>query len=340
MEKKLIEKTTALLSKPQKIVIVAHQNPDGDAIGSSLGLYLFLKSNPNHKVSIIMPNDFPDFLKWMPAVEDILIFEKNKTEVSLLIHDASLLFTLDFNTFSRTNDMESVLSSADADFIMIDHHQSPDNYALVTYSDTKMSSTSEMVYHFIRAIDKNFKFTKEIATNLYTGIMTDTGSFRYPSTTAVTHRVLADLIDSGAPNSFIHESVFDINTPERMKLLGVALNNLKILPEYKTAYITLSQDELDKHDFKKGDTEGFVNYALSVKNIIFAAMFIESKQEERIKISFRSKGNFHVNEFSANHFNGGGHLNAAGGRSTDSLEDTVFKFIQLLNRYKTQLNES
>lgn len=340
MEKLLIEKTTSLLKKPQKIVIVAHQNPDGDAIGSSLGLYLFLKSNPTHKVSIIMPNDFPDFLKWMPAVENILIFEKNKSEASELIHEATLIFTLDFNSFSRTKEMQNILETARADFIMIDHHQSPDDYALIAFSDTQMSSTSEMVYHFICAVDENFKITKEIATNLYTGIMTDTGSFRYPSTTAVTHRVLADLIDSGAPNSYIHEKVFDINTPERMKLLGVALNNLRILPHYKTAYITLSQEELDAHNFKKGDTEGFVNYALTVKDIVFAAMFIEDKQEKIIKISFRSKGNFFVNEFSQNHFHGGGHINAAGGRSYDSLDETVTHFLQLLSRYKTALNES
>ena len=227
-----------------------------------------------------------------------------------------------------------------ADFILIDHHQEPDDYALVTYSDVGMSSTSEMVYHFIEFIGGLNLLNKEIATQLYVGIMTDTGSFRFPATTAATHRVIAHLIESGAPNSIIHQNIYDTNSPDRLKLLGVALNNMVMLPEYKTAYITMSQEELNNNNFKKGDTEGFVNYALSMKGVIFAMIFIENKKEKIIKISLRSKGSFSVNDFSRKYFNGGGHTNAAGGKSLKTLSKTVEEFISILPRSKKELNEA
>jgi phosphoesterase RecJ-like protein len=203
-----------------------------------------------------------------------------------------------------------------------------------------MCSTSEMVFHFMEALDSIELLNKEIATQLYVGIMTDTGSFRFPATTATTHRVIANLIEAGANNSTIHQNVYDTNSPDRLKLLGTALNNMVMLPEFRTAYITISQDELNENNFKKGDTEGFVNYALSMSGVIFAIIFIENKKEDIIKISLRSKGDFSVNEFSRNHYNGGGHTNAAGGRSLKSLTDTIEEFISILPRYKKELNES
>lgn len=285
-----------------------------------------------------MPNDFPDFLKWLPGCEDLVIFEKDTTVVTQILKDAAIIFTLDFNALDRVGEMELILKNSRADFIMIDHHQQPQDYAVATYSDPSMSSTAEMVYHFIVGLGGQNNISPAIATNLYAGIMTDTGSFRFPATSSTTHRVIAHLMDCGANHSAIHEQIYDTNSPERMKLLGVALDHLVILPELRTAYMVLSQKELDAHHFKKGDTEGFVNYPLSILGVIFSAIFIENKQEGITKISFRSKGSFSVNEFARKHFNGGGHINAAGGRSDKSLEETVKEFISILPHYKNALN--
>ena len=327
------------LSNKSNIVIVGHKNPDGDAIGSCLGLANFLKQL-EHQVTVVMPNDFPEFLKWIPETQTIINYEQHRDNVKNCLSEANLIFTLDFNALNRTGDLAQELMTTKADFILIDHHQEPDDYALVTYSDVGMSSTSEMVYHFIEFIGALNLLNKEIATQLYVGIMTDTGSFRFPATTAATHRVIAHLIEAGAPNSIIHQNVYDTNSPDRLKLLGVALKNMVMLPEYKTAYITMSQEELNNNNFKKGDTEGFVNYALSMKGVIFAMIFIENKKEKIIKISLRSKGSFSVNDFSRKYFNGGGHTNAAGGKSSKTLSKTVEEFISILHGYKKELNEA
>lgn len=329
-----------LLATPRHVAIVGHKNPDGDAVGSCLGLSLFL-NDLGHSTTVIMPNDFPDFLKWLPDVEAILIHEKEVRKSTLALQKADLIFTLDFNSLDRVGgELQSVLESATAKFVMIDHHQQPADYAVATFSDVKMSSTSEMVFHFMEALGKAAELSKEIAINLYTGIMTDTGSFRFSATSPTTHRVAARLIEAGAAPAIINQNVYDTNSPERMKLLGVALNNLVILPELRTAYITLTQKELDDHNFKKGDTEGFVNYALSVKNVVFAVIFIENKQENIVKISFRSKGDFSVNDFARNHYSGGGHINAAGGKSSQDLNKTVNEFISILPRYKNKLTDA
>ena len=331
-----IKDLKSLLASPKKIVIVPHKNPDGDAIGSTVALYNFLKSK-QHDAVVIAPNDYPEFLKWVPGQEDVLIFEKNTEKATQLISDAEVIFTLDFNHFSRTGMMEEVLAKTETTYVMIDHHQQPDDYAKFTYSDVSCSSTCEMVYNFIEMLDETDKISPEIASALYLGIMTDTGSFRFSSTTSKTHRVIANLIDKGAKNANIHQDTFDNSSYERMQLLGVALNNMKVFSEYKTAYITLSQEELDKHNFKKGDTEGFVNYSLGIKGIIFAAIFIENKADKIIKISLRSKGDFDVNQFARKHFEGGGHINAAGGKSDLNLKETTQKFEQLLADYGNEL---
>jgi len=336
MKKQEIADIKSLLSTPKKIVIVPHKNPDGDAIGSTLGLYFYLLKY-QHEAQVIAPNDYPDFLKWMPNEDSVLKYDTQKEESDKLINQADIIFTLDFNALNRTGDMETVLASTESIKIMIDHHQQPEDYALYTYSDVSMSSTCEMVYNFIDMLGDINKVDANIATCLYTGIMTDTGSFRYPSTTATTHKVIADLIEKGAQNAQIHNAIYDTNSYSRLQLLGCALSNLKVLPEYRTAYITLSQQELNDFQYKKGDTEGFVNYALSLHNIIFAAIFIEDQQQNIIKISLRSKGDFSVNEFSRAHFSGGGHTNAAGGRSESSLEVTIENFISILPSYKNIL---
>ena len=340
MNKDTTEAVQKLLASPQKVVIVGHKNPDGDAVGSCLGLSFFLKSL-GHNATVVMPNDFPDFLKWLPGCEEIIIYEKEVQNTNEIFENAGLIFTLDFNSLDRVGgELQVVLEKTTAKFVMIDHHQQPADYAVATYSDVKMSSTSEMVYHFMDALGQTEKLSKEIAVNLYTGIMTDTGSFRFSSTSPTTHRVAAKLIEAGAESAIINQNVYDTNSPERMKLLGVALNNLVILPEMHTAYITLTQKELDDHNFKKGDTEGFVNYALSVKGVVFAVIFIENKQENLVKISFRSKGNFSVNDFARNYYSGGGHINAAGGKSSQDLNKTISEFISILPRYKNELTDA
>lgn len=338
MNKDDIVSIKSLLDTPKAIVIVPHKNPDGDAIGSSLGLYHYLKEK-GHNVQVIAPNDYPDFLKWMPDESLILKYDSQKEEADQLIKNAELIFTLDFNSLSRIGSMQDVVAASNGLKIMIDHHQQPDDYASFTYSDVSMSSTCEMVYNFIEMLGNNNNINSNIATCLYTGIMTDTGSFRFASTTSSTHNIIGRLIEKGANNSEIHNNIYDTNSYERLQLLGRALSNLKVIPEFRTAYITLSQEELNTFKFKKGDTEGFVNYGLSLKGIIFAAIFIENHQENIIKISLRSKGDFSVNELSRSHFEGGGHTNAAGGKSDLNMNDTIDKFISILPEYKQDLKK-
>lgn len=326
-----------LLSVPQKIVIVPHKNPDGDAIGSTLGLWHYL-TNSGHEAVIISPNDYPKFLKWMPGNEHILNFEKENSQAKKAIKNASVVFTLDFNHLGRIGQMQSALEEQKVVFVMIDHHQAPSDYAEIMYSDVLMSSTCEMVYNFIEFLGDKNKVTSEIANCLYTGIMTDTGSFKFKSTTGRTHQVVADLIEKGAENTKIHNHIYDTNSPSRLHLLGCALKNMVILTAYRTAFITLSQDELDTFKYQKGDTEGFVNYGLTLENICFAVIFIENREEGIIKISFRSEGDFSVNEFARSHFEGGGHNNAAGGKSDHSLQETATHFVSLLEQYKDKLN--
>ena len=330
MNTEAFEGVQALLSSPKKIAIIPHKNPDGDAMGSTLGLshYLTLKG---HTTTVITPNDFPDFLAWLPGSEMVKVFEKERETVTTILQEADVVFTLDFNHFGRTgNQMEEVLRKLDTDFIMIDHHQNPDTYARYTFSDTSYGSTCEMVYHFIVGLgDKNL-LNIDIASCLYTGIVTDSGSFRYPSTTGTTHRIVAEFIDLGIDNSTIHSNLFDNHSHNRIQILARALHNMKVLPLYGTSYTYLSQEELSSLNHSKGDTEGIVNYGLSMKDIMFTAFFTENKEEGIIKISFRSKGDFDVNRYAREHFNGGGHINAAGGRSTDTLEGTIQKFIATL----------
>ncbi|WP_309641586.1 bifunctional oligoribonuclease/PAP phosphatase NrnA [Flavobacterium sp.] len=333
MKKEDIEAIVALLSTPKKIAIIPHRSPDGDAMGSTLALYHFLLKC-NHQPIVIAPNEFPDFLAWMPGSEHVLIYENDRVNTTKILQESEVIFTLDFNALHRTGEMEKVLSQLTAPFIMIDHHQSPDHYALYTYSDTQFGSTCEMIYNFISFLDKKDFIDKTIATCIYTGILTDSGSFRFPKTTGATHRIVADLIDLGVNNSEIPALLFDNNSYHSLQLLGRALQNMVVYPEYKTAFISLSQKELDEFHYVKGDTEGIVNYGLSIKGIDFAAIFIEHRDENIIKISFRSQGDFDVNQLAREHFSGGGHINAAGGKSTLSLEATVAKFKQIITQIK------
>ena len=336
---KEFEALKSFLATSKKIVIVGHRNPDGDAMGATLALKHYLDKK-GHKCNVVVPNEYPDFLHWLPGSETTYRFDWQNKQSKRAINNSDIIFLLDFNALHRVgSDMQNTLEKYENDFAMIDHHQQPDDVKYM-YSDTEICSTCQMVYQFIEMNNDLELIDANIATCLYTGIMTDTGSFRFRSTTSATHRIIADLIDKGAENDRIHNNVYDANSYNRLLLLGQALSNLQILPSYKTAYITLTDAEKKRFDFQKGDTEGVVNYALSLKGIIFAAIFIEDKEQGIIKISFRSKGKFSVNQFSRNHFEGGGHDNAAGGKSDLPMAETVTKFTNLVSKYQQELETS
>lgn len=335
LSSKEIEQVKELLKEKKKIVITTHFNPDGDAMGSSLGLYHFLKSK-KHSVTVITPNSWPSFLNWMPGTEHCIAGDNHLKKASRLIEEADIIFSLDYNALKRTNDLAEFIGNVNCVKIMIDHHMQPETFATYTYSDVAASSTCEMIYAFIHALDDKLTLGQECAECLYTGIMTDTGSFKFNSTTATTHRVVANLIEQGARNTYIHHKLFDTNTYERMRLLGYCLSEkMTMLNDYHTAFIALTAQDLESFHYKKGDTEGIVNFALSISEINFSAIFIE--RDDEIKISFRSKGSFDVNTFARTHFEGGGHHNAAGGKGADTMDETIMKFIQILPQYKQAL---
>jgi len=328
-----------LLQTSKNIVITTHRNPDGDAIGSSLGLYNYLIQK-KHKVSVIVPNNFPNFLRWMPGENTVLVFEKQTDEAKKLIQEADVIFCLDFNVLHRIELMGEEVASSKAFKITIDHHPQPEYFADVTYSDVKSSSTCEMIFQFIEMLGDADLVNKECGECLYTGIVTDTGSFKFDSTSPNTHRVAARLIEAGVRNSTIHSYIYDTNSLDRMRLLGYCLSEkLQVVEPFNTGYISLSWEDQKKFNYKTGDTEGIVNYALSIKGVKLAALFIERENKE-IKISFRSKGGFSVNQFSRSHFQGGGHVNAAGGMSELPLDETINKFIGLLAYYKDELQNT
>ena len=335
MENNFLSAFKRIISIQKKIVIIPHRNPDGDALGSALALKHFLEAK-KHKVNIVSPNDYPTFLKWLPGESDIIKFSKKPSIARDKINNAELIFGVDFNSLSRIQDLSEIVKKTNVDKIMIDHHESPEFFANLNYSDPSMSSTCEMVYNIINASDSKL-LDKKIACCLYTGIMTDTGSFRYPSTTSKTHQVVSHLLSLGANSSEIHQKIFDSSSMSRIKLLGISLSNLVKIPDLPVVYITLSKEELVLCDFKKGDTEGFVNYGLSLKGVNFSCMMIENENEGKIKMSFRSQGNFSVDNFARNYFNGGGHLNAAGGVSTESLDKTIIRFKNALKNHIPEL---
>lgn len=334
-----IEKIKKLLSSPRKCLIVVHKSPDGDAVGSSTALYGYLKTL-GHNCNILLPDTHPEYLHWIPNQDHCYIFDQNPRLYSSLVLESEVIFTLDFNDLSRTGTaLEELLKQqvGKKTFVMIDHHQQPSNYADIIYSDSSMCSTCQMVYHFIEALDGLSSIDDKIATSIYTGIMTDTGSFRYRNTSATTHRVIAQLIDKGVDNTRIHEQISDCNSLSRLKLKGIALDNLNVLEELNTAIISLSQKELDDCNFQKGDTDGFVNIGLSIKGIELAIICIEDRDKGIIKMSFRSKGKFSVNDFARKYFEGGGHTNAAGGVSNSSLQQTISTLNHILPNYQNAL---
>ncbi len=333
-----IEQFFPLLKQPFKAVITCHQKPDGDAMGSSLALYHFL-NQLGHEVTVISPTNWAQFLDWMPGTDKVVDFEQNREASTQLVNDADYVFCLDFNILHRTKHLEPVIAASKSIKILIDHHQQPDTPSFgYGISDVKMSSTCEMIYDFIVQSGHSNLINIDIATCLYTGLMTDTGSFRFPSTTASVHKIVAHLKEIGLQHSKIHENIYDQGSEARLKFMGNAfLNRMQVFPEYHTAIMAIPKTDIYKFDLKTGDTEGLVNYLLSIQGVKLAAIVID-REEER-KWSFRSKGIFDVNIFARTHFEGGGHANAAGGRSSKSVEETANDFINLLPDYKTQLTQ-
>lgn len=320
-----ISEIKKLLNPDHKIVIITHYNPDGDAIGSSLGLKHFLKQK-GLEADVIVPNDFPKFLKWMPEAKKITIAEYKRKQAGELIYYADVIFILDFNASHRSGNLVGPwIEKAKAKKILIDHHQQPENFDFV-YSDTAIPATSQMVYHFAEALGEENLINQDIAECLYTGIMTDTGGFRFRSTSATTHRIIANLIEKGADPAMITSNTWDTNTVSRLHLLSLILSRIEVVKDGKVAVLWLKRDELKEFGFQKGDTEGFVNYGLSIMGTQVSAFFMEDLYEDFIKISFRSKEDVDVNQFSRKYFNGGGHINAAGGKYFKTIEDTIVDF--------------
>lgn len=325
------------LIQPKKVVITTHQKPDGDAMGSSLGLYHFLVQF-GHEVTVVSPTNWADFLDWMPCTKKVLDYERQTIAANAAIDTADWIFCLDFNTLSRTKKMEEKLNTTKAERLLLDHHQEPqvEKFAYGN-SDTGKSSTCEMVYDFIIASGHSDKINIPVAECLYAGVMTDTGSFRFPSTTASVHAMVAHLKERGLEHSKIHENLFDNYLENRFRFIGnVLMNRMEVFYEYNTALILIPQQDLIKYNVITGDTEGLVNYPLSIKGIKLAAIIID-RGEER-KSSFRSKDGFDVNTFARKYFNGGGHFNAAGGQNKESLDEVAAKFITAMKENKDQLS--
>ena len=325
-----LKSVTKLFSEKRNIIFIPHSSPDADALGSCMALYHFF--NQENEVNIISPNEYTEILNFLPGSENILNYETDKEKCESIFNKGNVIFTLDFNSLSRARNLSSLISKSSATTIMIDHHENPDNYADITISNSKMSSTCEMVYDFICSIDKS-KIDNKIATCIYTGIVADTGSFRFPSTTSKTLKVGSELINYGVNVTEIFEKLHNNFQFKRLKLLGSAINNFKKIEGLPVVYTSITDNDQKVNDFKKGDSEGFVNFGLSVADILCSVLFIEKKDEGLIKISFRSKGDFKVNIFASKYFNGGGHEHASGGISKLSLQETEKKFISDIKKY-------
>ncbi|MBL6446839.1 bifunctional oligoribonuclease/PAP phosphatase NrnA [Fulvivirga sp. 29W222] len=332
-----LEAFKTVISSPKKVVITTHHKPDADALGSSLGLAGYLKKK-GHEVSVITPTDYADFLTWMNGNGEVIIFNQGNEEKSeRLIKEADMVFCLDFSSLNRINELGEMVRESKSIKVLIDHHLEPEEFADFVYWSTQAAATAELVYDLICDLGDRQLIDKHISESLYAGIMTDTGSFKHPNTTKNVFNVCAQLVELGADTAKVSKLVYDTNSLDKVKFLGYALNEkLKVLDGFNTAYFAISADELKRFNSKTGDTEGLVNYALSIEGIKFAAVIID--RTEAVKMSFRSIGDFSVNEFARKHFEGGGHKNASGGKSDLSFEETVKKFENVLNEYKDELS--
>ncbi|MEX2234727.1 MAG: bifunctional oligoribonuclease/PAP phosphatase NrnA [Cyclobacteriaceae bacterium] len=324
------------LTVPRKVLIVTHFKPDADALGSSLGLAGYLKKS-GHIVAVMTPSDYPDFLTWMPGNSDVVIFNKDKTkDFERQINQSELIFCLDFSSLKRINELGELVAKSSAKKVLIDHHLEPEDFADFVQWDATAASTAELIYALIHELNDTDKVDADIANCLYAGLMTDTGGFRHSNTTKKVFETAAALVEHGADPAMVSKLIYDTNTLERMRLMGFVLNEkLHVIPEYRTAYIALRIEDLKKYSSQTGDTEGLVNFGLSVKGVRLAVLISERK--ENIKLSLRSLGDFSVNDFARKHFDGGGHKNAAGGQTNLSFDETLKKFLDLLPAYKNEL---
>ncbi len=327
-----IESVKSLIFNSKRIVITTHYKPDGDALGSSLGLWAYLKSLNIH-ADIVLASEFPNFLKWMYGSDETIDFSKTPQEAVELINQADLLFCLDYNDPSRTEGMSDLLVNSAAKKIMIDHHLAPKDFCDYTFSFPSIGSTCELIVHFIEALEGLSLITMDSAACLYAGIMTDTGSFRFSSVTAETHRVVGILLNTGMRNDIVHEAIYDTSSEDRLRFLGhILLNNMFVLNEHKAVYFQCTKEDMKRFKHQSGDLEGIVNYGLSIEGIKMAVLF--SERDGIIKISFRSKGDYSVKDLAEKHFEGGGHKNAAGGKSHLSLDETILKFKKILSEFQ------
>lgn len=327
-----IHKATKAIDQAENIIIVVHVGPDGDAMGSSLALWHYLMTLEKEPI-VIVPSAFPNFLAWMPGSEFVLVYEDFKEKCDELIAKTDLIFTLDFNVPNRLGKMEATVMNSPAPKILVDHHLHPGDYAETTISHPEISSTSELIFRLICRMGDFAKINLACAECVYTGMMTDTGGFTYNSNHQEIYTIISELLKIGVDKDEVYRKVFNNYSADRMRLMGYALfNKMKIFPEYKTALITVSLKELLEFNYLMGDVEGLVNLPLSIDGVIFSVFMREDT--DKIKISFRSQGTFPANKVAADLFNGGGHLNAAGGESYATMEESVQKFESALDDYK------
>ncbi len=335
---KYTKEFSELLGSSGNILLISHINPDGDAIGSQLALYRYLTSM-GRKVEMMCPNNLQEFLKWMDGSDRINVFIRKRKKCIKLIQDAELIVMLDFNQPNRLGEAESFVTSSRAPKVIIDHHLEPLDFVNLMISDPSKCSTSELVHEIVTILNGGPFHDKSYSESVYVGIITDTGNFEYGTYTGNTMRAVADLLDTGIDRSKVLNTVYNNFSAERMRLMGLALNQrMTILEEYRTAYICLTKKDLADFNHVKGDTEGFVNLPLSIKGIVFSVFFIE--KDNFVKLSFRSKGNFPVNDFASRYFDGGGHLNASGGERYDTLENTVSYFLEVLKENEEILKKA
>ena len=323
--------------RADKIVIVSHVSPDGDAIGSSLGLWHFLNSQ-DKTVHVIVPNAFPDFLKWMPGAKEVIQYNRYKEFADKLIMEADVICCLDFNVLSRIDEMEEIVRVSPGRKMMVDHHLYPGDFARIVISHPQISSTSELVFRLICQLGNFSDITKEAAECIYTGMMTDTGGFTYNSNDREIYLIIGELLSKGIDKDEIYRNVFNTHSEGRLRLMGYVLyEKMQVFPLFNSALITLSREEQQKFQYKKGDTEGFVNMPLSMKDICFSVFLREDTEKDMIKVSLRSVGTFPCNQVAAEFFNGGGHLNASGGEFYGPMEEAVALFKQALVKYEDLL---
>lgn len=323
--------------KAEKIVIVSHVSPDGDAVGSSLGLAHFLDSQ-DKTVHVVVPNAFPDFLRWMPGAKDIVVYNKYKEFADKLIKEADVICCLDFNVLSRIDEMEESVKNASARKMMVDHHLHPGDFCEITISHPEISSTSELIFRLICCLGCFEDITKEGAECIYTGMMTDTGGFTYNSNNREIYLIIGELLSKGIDKDEIYRRVYNTYSEGRLRLMGYVLyDKMQVFQQFNAALITLNRAEQKRFQYVKGDTEGFVNIPLSVKNVCFSAFLREDTEKNMIKISLRSVGSFPCNKVASEFFNGGGHLNASGGEFYGTMEEAVELFKRALIKYESLL---